>query len=51
LIEATQLMVPVLGRACESGDVVDNMLGLVLGLTTGGIGVAVARLVTRHVPA
>ncbi len=31
-IEATQLLVPVLGRGCQSADVVDNSLGLLLGL-------------------
>lgn len=34
-IEATQLLVPVLDRSCESGDVVDNLLGLAAGLALG----------------
>lgn len=42
-IELTQLIVPSLGRACESADVVDNVLGLALGLTAG----AIARGATR----
>jgi glycopeptide antibiotics resistance protein len=41
-IETIQLLLPVLDRACESADVVDNLTGLVLGL--GGVVVA-ARLV------
>jgi glycopeptide antibiotics resistance protein len=32
-IEVTQLLVPVLGRGCESADVVDNLTGLVIGLS------------------
>jgi glycopeptide antibiotics resistance protein len=34
-IEITQLLLPVLDRACESADVVDNLTGLVLGLVGG----------------
>jgi hypothetical protein len=34
-IELFQLMVPVLGRECSSGDVVDNTMGLVIGLVLG----------------
>jgi predicted metal-binding membrane protein len=30
-IEATQLAVPVLNRGCESGDVIDNLTGLLAG--------------------
>lgn len=33
LIEWTQMVLPALGRGCESADVVDNLLGLALGLT------------------
>lgn len=36
-IEATQLLLPVLARGCESADVVDNLLGLGLGLTTATV--------------
>jgi glycopeptide antibiotics resistance protein len=34
-IETAQLLMPVLDRACESADVVDNLAGLVLGLALG----------------
>jgi hypothetical protein len=30
LVEATQALVPVLGRGCQSADVVDNLTGLIL---------------------
>lgn len=42
VIEATQSLVPVLGRGCESADVVDNLTGLVIGLALGR-GMALAR--------
>ena len=35
VIEGTQLLVTPLGRACQSGDVIDNLTGLVLGLAAG----------------
>ena len=41
-IEAIQLLLPALDRACESADVVDNLTGLVIGL---GGGVVAGRLV------
>ena len=41
-IETIQLLLPVLDRACESADVVDNLTGLVVGL---GGGVAAGWLV------
>ena len=34
-IESSQLLVPVLGRGCQSADVIDNTMGLVIGLTVG----------------
>lgn len=34
-IEATQSLVPILGRGCQSGDVCDNLLGLGIGLALG----------------
>ncbi len=34
-IEMAQLLVPALDRACESGDVVDNLMGLAVGLAVG----------------
>jgi glycopeptide antibiotics resistance protein len=37
VIEATQLLVVNLDRACESADVVDNLTGLVLGLAAGAV--------------
>ena len=43
-IETTQAVVVVLGRACESGDVFDNGLGVLIGLA---LGVLALRLVRR----
>ena len=34
-IEITQLIVPLLDRGCQSGDVVDNLSGLFVGLVIG----------------
>ena len=34
-IETTQLLVPSLARGCQSGDVIDNLAGLLLGLVVG----------------
>ena len=34
-IEVIQSLLPVLGRGCQSRDVVDNLLGLGIGLTLG----------------
>jgi VanZ family protein len=34
-IEAIQLLLPMLGRGCQSRDVVDNLLGLGIGLAVG----------------
>jgi hypothetical protein len=36
-IEGLQYLVPVLARGCESGDVIDNLTGLVIGLAVGVI--------------
>jgi VanZ family protein len=41
-IETIQSLAPVLGRGCESRDVVDNLLGLGIGLAAG-LSVAVVR--------
>ena len=41
-IESIQLLVPVLGRACQSSDVADNLTGLVLGLAVGTVAGRVA---------
>lgn len=35
VVEGIQLLVVVLNRACESADVIDNLLGLTLGLSIG----------------
>jgi glycopeptide antibiotics resistance protein len=35
IVEGTQLVVVPLDRACQSGDVFDNLLGLALGLAAG----------------
>ena len=44
-IETTQLLLPVLDRACESADVVDNLLGLAIGLALGmGARIAAGRV-------
>jgi glycopeptide antibiotics resistance protein len=47
-IEATQLLVPWLDRACESADVVDNLLGLALGLVAGAVAGRIADRVDRR---
>jgi glycopeptide antibiotics resistance protein len=36
-VEGTQMLLPVLGRGCETADIVDNTAGLVLGLAVGSI--------------
>lgn len=43
LIEATQSLVTVLGRGCESADVFDNAMGFAIGLVVGLSVSAVAR--------
>ncbi len=35
-IETTQLLLPILGRGCQSADVFDNLSGLVVGSVIGG---------------
>jgi hypothetical protein len=47
-IEAIQLLAPWLDRACESADVVDNLMGLALGLVAGSIAGRIARGVDRR---
>ena len=37
LVEATQLIVLPLGRACQVSDVIDNLTGLVIGLAAGTV--------------
>jgi glycopeptide antibiotics resistance protein len=34
-IETTQLLAPILGRGCQSIDVIDNLTGLAIGLAAG----------------
>lgn len=46
-IEATQLLVPFLDRACESADVVDNLAGLLLGLAGGSLARVPKRIANR----
>ncbi len=43
VIETTQLLLPVLQRGCQSADVVDNLVGLLLGLIVGVAGGYVLR--------
>jgi len=42
-IETVQLLVHALDRACEGADVVDNLVGLVLGLAVGSVAGRLAR--------
>jgi glycopeptide antibiotics resistance protein len=42
-IEATQLLVPLLDRGCESADVIDNLTGLAVGFAGGVLAGWVAR--------
>ena len=42
-IETVQLLLPVLDRACESADVVDNLTGLFIGLSGGVVAERLAR--------
>ena len=47
-IETIQLLLPVLDRACESADVVDNLSGLVIGLGGGSVAGWLAAAVYRR---
>jgi glycopeptide antibiotics resistance protein len=47
-IEAVQLVVPWLDRACESADVVDNLTGLLLGLVAGTLAGRIVRVLGRR---
>jgi len=49
LIEAAQLVVSPLGRACQSADVTDNLTGLLIGLTAGTVAAWLARALTRMI--
>ncbi len=46
-IEGTQLVVTSLGRGCESGDVFNNLTGLLVGAIAAGV-LNVARWAIRH---
>jgi hypothetical protein len=35
LVEAIQLLLPALGRGCQTADLVDNLMGLAIGLAVG----------------
>ncbi|MFN8619381.1 MAG: VanZ family protein [Chloroflexota bacterium] len=51
LIELIQLGLPVLGRGCQSADVVDNLFGLGLGLVAGiAVRATAARWTGRRSP-
>ena len=47
LIELTQLLVTDLGRGCETADMVDNTVGLAIGLAAGMVVTLIGRLTTR----
>jgi glycopeptide antibiotics resistance protein len=47
LVEATQMLVPALGRGCESRDVINNMLGIGLGMLVGVVGSGAVALIGR----
>ena len=48
LIEASQAAAPVLGRACDTGDWLQNTIGAVLGALLAAIGLAVRRRISRR---
>jgi glycopeptide antibiotics resistance protein len=43
-IEATQSFVPAIRRGCEISDVVNNTLGLIVGLVVGAVFAALSRM-------
>ena len=47
-IESIQLAATPLGRACQGADVIDNMLGLALGLAAGWTGMWISRRAAKH---
>jgi len=47
LIEMTQLLLPALGRGCESADIIDNTMGLMIGLGVGLAARSVVAVVQR----
>jgi glycopeptide antibiotics resistance protein len=44
-VETFQLLLPVLGRGCQTADMIDNLFGLTIGLV---IGASVRLVVPRH---
>ncbi len=50
-IEATQLLVPAISRGCESADVIDNLVGLAVGLVAGVALRALAAFLDRRAAA
>lgn len=47
IVEGLQYLVPVLARGCQSGDVIDNLTGLGIGLIAGILIRAVAMRIRR----
>jgi hypothetical protein len=47
-IEATQMVVTPLGRACQAADVVENLSGLALGLIVAAVAASVRRLTSNR---
>ena len=47
-IEFVQLAATPLGRACQGADVVDNMLGLALGLAAGWTCLWISRIAAKQ---
>lgn len=47
-IEAIQLAATPLGRACQSADVADNLIGLALGFAAGSTGVWISRRASKQ---
>jgi hypothetical protein len=47
-IETIQLLLPVLDRACESADVVDNLSGLGIGIGGGVVAGWLGRSIARR---
>jgi glycopeptide antibiotics resistance protein len=48
LVEVTQSLVPALGRGCQTADMVDNLLGVVIGLAAGWLLSATASRAMGH---
>jgi len=48
IVEGTQLVATALDRACQSGDVVDNLAGLVAGLLLGSASAAIGSAIAAR---